>query len=150
MKMRKSPTFVLFADNEGCDPDPLHPRRHPCWSASVWSEVSHQWIRFWWFLWFSRRLSSKETSVEGRQFSEDGCDDDDNGVCDDDDGDADANSETLSGRPQSRVASSLKTRSSTTQDGDSLQVWIWSILQMSLGEFGSFFTGLGVGLLLIF
>ena len=61
--------------------------------------------------------------MEGRQFSEDGCDDDDNaGVCDDDDGDA--NSETLSGRPQSRVASSLKTRSSTTQDGDSLQVWI--------------------------
>ena len=58
--------------------------------------------------------------MEGRQFSEDGCDDDDdNGVCDDD-----ANSETLSGRPQSRVASSLKTRSSTTQDGDSLQVWI--------------------------
>ena len=63
--------------------------------------------------------------MEGRQFSEDGCDDDDNaGVCDDDDGDGDANSETLSGRPQSRVASSLKTRSSTTQDGDSLQVWI--------------------------
>ena len=63
--------------------------------------------------------------MEGRQFSEDGCDDDDNaGVCDDDDGDVDANSETLSGRPQSRVASSLKTRSSTTQDGDSLQVWI--------------------------
>ena len=61
--------------------------------------------------------------MEGRQFSEDGCDDDDdNGVCDDDD--VGANSETLSGRPQSRVASSLKTRSSTTQDGDSLQVWI--------------------------
>ena len=39
------------------------------------------------------------------------------------DGVVDANSETLSGRPQSRVASSLKTRSSTTQDGDSLQVW---------------------------
>ena len=60
--------------------------------------------------------------MEGRQFSEDGCDDDDN--ANDDDGDVDANSETLSGRPQSRVASSLKTRSSTTQDGDSLQVWI--------------------------